>query len=74
MFEHTHLMPAQVLIWQTHQGGRLGHCPAADMIRQGVHAVVCQVQRLACINPTAIAAAEVAAVYAAADVGTVAWV
>jgi hypothetical protein len=41
------------------------------MIRQGVYAVICQTQRLRCIQPTATAAAKFAAVYATADDGTV---
>jgi hypothetical protein len=54
-----------------HQGGRLGHRPAADMIRQGVYAVVFRTQRLRYIQPTATAAADLAAAYATAYKGTV---
>jgi hypothetical protein len=49
----------------------VGHRPAADSIC--VYAVVCRIQRRRCIKPTAIAAAEVAAVPlhdATADNGT----
>jgi hypothetical protein len=41
------------------------------MIRQGVYAVVFRTQRLRYIQPTAIAAADLAAAYATAYKGTV---
>jgi hypothetical protein len=47
------------------QGGRLGHLPAADLIRQGVDAVGCHIQGFGCSKPAAVAAAE--AVCATAD-------
>jgi hypothetical protein len=64
------LVPAQVLIWQTIKEVVLGHRPAADLIRQGVYAVVCRIECSRCIKPTAIAAAEAAAVYATAGNST----
>jgi hypothetical protein len=45
------------------QGCRLGHLPAAEVIRQGVN----WIQRTSCTKPTATAAAEAASVYATAD-------
>jgi hypothetical protein len=46
-----------------YQGGRRGHLPAAEVIRQGVY----RIQRSSCTKPTATAAAEAASMYVTAD-------